>query len=39
MGAKISYNGRSEAVAWCRHKIRNSFKGESLNLSLKCENA
>ena len=38
VGAKISKNGRSEAVAWCWHVTRNSFKGEGLNLKLKFEN-
>ena len=38
MGAKISLNGRSEAVAWCWHVTRNSLKGESLNQYIKCEN-
>ena len=33
VGAKISQNGRSEAVAWCWHVTSYSFKGESLNKS------
>ena len=31
VGAKISWNERSEAVAWCWHVTWNSFKGEGLN--------
>ena len=37
-GAKISKKGRSEAVAWCWYVTTHSFKGEGLNLKLKCKN-
>ena len=38
VGAKISKNGRSKAVAWCWRVTRNSFKREDLNQKLKSEN-